>query len=155
MSQTTTVTTFPEVFAAAAQASPLRHLRLAQNHVLPNESLQDFEELVDALITRHRPFDQTETSLVEAIAGHHWTLIRIARLLRRDHEHSQQPQCADLRRIPPSSIERLQRFRKSARKSLNACRRALEFQQSARLGIEVMPYVKPISKTGAHRAPAK
>jgi hypothetical protein len=61
-----------EAGKAASALNNTRHGLTGAFRVLPTESQYDFDELVVALTEEHKPATFTETTLVEAMAQHHW-----------------------------------------------------------------------------------
>ena len=61
-----------EAGKAAAALNNTRHGLAGAFRVLPTESQSDFDALLAILRDEHRPATFTETTLVEAMAQHHW-----------------------------------------------------------------------------------
>jgi hypothetical protein len=61
-----------EAGKAAAALNNTRHGLAGAFRVLPTESQSDFDELFAILRDEHQPATFTETTLVEAMAQHHW-----------------------------------------------------------------------------------
>ena len=65
---------------AAVGLNALRHGLTAQTAVLPNESPEEFQELLDAFLAEYQPAGPTETLLVEQMAMASWRLRRMRAL---------------------------------------------------------------------------
>ena len=65
---------------AAVGLNALRHGLTAQTAVLPNESPEEFQELLDAFLADYQPDGPTETLLVEQMAMASWRLRRMRAL---------------------------------------------------------------------------
>jgi hypothetical protein len=65
---------------AAVGLNALRHGLTAQTAVLPNESPEEFRELLDAFLAEYQPAGPTETLLVEQMAMASWRLRRMRAL---------------------------------------------------------------------------
>jgi len=65
---------------AAVGLNALRHGLTAQTAVLPNESPEEFQELLDAFLAEYQPIGPTETLLVEQMAMAAWRLRRMRAL---------------------------------------------------------------------------
>jgi hypothetical protein len=65
---------------AAVGLNALRHGLTAQTTVLPNESPEEFQELLDAFLAEYQPAGPTETLLVEQMAMASWRLRRMRAL---------------------------------------------------------------------------
>jgi hypothetical protein len=61
-----------EAGKATSALNNTRHGLAGAFRVLPTESQSDFDELIVVLSDEHKPETVTETTLVEAIAQHHW-----------------------------------------------------------------------------------
>src|SRR5204863_5571501 len=65
-----------EAGKAAAALNNTRHGLAGAFRVLPTESQSDFDALLATLTDEHQPATFTETTLVEAMAQHHWLRTR-------------------------------------------------------------------------------
>ena len=65
---------------AAVGLNALRHGLTAQTAVLPNESPEEFQQLLDAFLAEYQPAGPTETLLVEQMAMAAWRLRRMRAL---------------------------------------------------------------------------
>ena len=65
---------------AAVGCNALRHGLTAQTAVLPNESPEEFQELLDAFLAEYQPAGPTELLLVEQMAMAAWRLRRMRAL---------------------------------------------------------------------------
>lgn len=65
---------------ATVGLNALRHGLTAQTAVLPNESPEEFQELLDAFLAEYQPAGPTETLLVEQMAMAAWRLRRMRAL---------------------------------------------------------------------------
>ena len=69
---------------SAANLGILKHGMLAQTVVLPSESKERFEHLVDQLLAEHQPLTRTELNLVENMAVARWRRMRTWSIQRND-----------------------------------------------------------------------
>jgi hypothetical protein len=91
-----------EAGKAAAALNNTRHGLAGAFRVLPTESQSDFDELLATLRDEHQPATFTETTLVEAMAQHHWLRQRALNLESSCYDPAT-GQIADQKQHSPSS----------------------------------------------------
>jgi len=90
---------------AAVGLNALRHGLTAQTAVLPNESPEEFQELLDSFLAEYQPAGPTETLLVEQMVMAAWRLRRMRALETGlfDLRMSQLPRDENAAALDPSS----------------------------------------------------
>ena len=130
---------------AISARNSLRHGLRAKAVVLPSESQEEFEALLESFLQRFQPADAVEAGLVESMAAARWRLLRVVtietHLLAREMEDVHQrpgPAMDDDQRLAGAfrggrdSLTALARYESSLNRAFDRALRQLQLLQKSR-----------------------